>query len=191
MGIDTHDVLEAAGTKWNFLKYKPGLVGGHYIGVDPYYLAHKAESLGYHPQVILSGRRVNDYIGLFVANKVVKLMIQNGISIKESNALILGVTFKENCPDIRNSKVIDIINQLVQFNIHVDVYNPYADKHEVEEEYGINLLDNINKTYDAIILAVSHQEFLDLEVIKLKSNDRSVIFDTKAFLDRSIVDARL
>jgi UDP-N-acetyl-D-galactosamine dehydrogenase len=118
-------------------------------------------------------------------------MIQNGISIKESNALILGVTFKENCPDIRNSKVIDIINQLVQFNIHVDVYNPYADKHEVEEEYGINLLDNINKTYDAIILAVSHQEFLDLEVIKLKSNDRSVIFDTKAFLDRSIVDARL
>jgi UDP-N-acetyl-D-galactosamine dehydrogenase len=191
MGIDTHDVLEAAGTKWNFLKYKPGLVGGHCIGVDPYYLAHKAESLGYHPQVILSGRRVNDYIGLFVANKVVKLMIQNGISIKESNALILGVTFKENCPDIRNSKVIDIINQLVQFNIHVDVYNPYADKHEVEEEYGINLLDNINKTYDAIILAVSHQEFLDLEVIKLKSNDRSVIFDTKAFLDRSIVDARL
>jgi UDP-N-acetyl-D-galactosamine dehydrogenase len=191
MGIDTHDVLEAAGTKWNFLKYKPGLVGGHCIGVDPYYLAHKAESLDYHPQVILSGRRVNDHIGLFVANKVVKLMIQNGISIKESNALILGVTFKENCPDIRNSKVIDIINQLVQFNIHVDVYNPYADKHEVEEEYGINLLDNINKTYDAIILAVSHQEFLDLEVIKLKSNDRSVIFDTKAFLDRSIVDARL
>jgi UDP-N-acetyl-D-galactosamine dehydrogenase len=191
MGIDTHDVLEAAGTKWNFLKYKPGLVGGHCIGVDPYYLAHKAESLGYHPQVILSGRRVNDHIGLFVANKVVKLMIQNGISIKESNALILGVTFKENCPDIRNSKVIDIINELVQFNIHVDVYDPYADKHEVEEEYGINLLDNINKTYDAIILAVSHQEFLDLEVIKLKSNDKSVIFDTKAFLDRSIVDARL
>jgi len=191
MGIDTHDVLEAAGTKWNFLKYKPGLVGGHCIGVDPYYLAHKAESLGYHPQVILSGRRVNDHIGLFVANKVVKLMIQNGISIKESNALILGVTFKENCPDIRNSKVIDIINELVQFNIHVDVYDPYADKHEVEEEYGINLMDNINKTYDAIILAVSHQEFLDLEVIKLKSNDKSVIFDTKAFLDRSIVDARL
>jgi UDP-N-acetyl-D-galactosamine dehydrogenase len=191
MGIDTHDVLEAAGTKWNFLKYKPGLVGGHCIGVDPYYLAHKAESLGYHPQVILSGRKVNDHIGLFVANKVVKLMIQYGISIKESNALILGVTFKENCPDIRNSKVIDIINELVEFNIHVDVYDPYADKHEVEEEYGINLLDNINKTYDAIILAVSHQEFLDLEVIKLKSNDRSVIFDTKAFLDRSIVDARL
>jgi len=191
MGIDTHDVLEAAGTKWNFLKYKPGLVGGHCIGVDPYYLAHKAESLGYHPQVILSGRRVNDHIGLFVANKVVKLMIQNGISIKESNALILGVTFKENCPDIRNSKVIDIINELVQFNIYVDVYDPYADKHEVEEEYGIILLDNITKTYDAIILAVSHQEFLDIEVIKLKSNDRSVIFDTKAFLDRSIVDARL
>jgi len=191
MGIDTHDVLEAAGTKWNFLKYKPGLVGGHCIGVDPYYLAHKAESLGYHPQVILSGRRVNDHIGLFVANKVVKLMIQNGISIKESNALILGVTFKDNCPDIRNSKVIDIINELVQFNIYVDVYDPYADKHEVEEEYGIILLDNITKTYDAIILAVSHQEFLDIEVIKLKSNDRSVIFDTKAFLDRSIVDARL
>jgi UDP-N-acetyl-D-galactosamine dehydrogenase len=113
------------------LKYKPGLVGGHCIGVNPYYLAHKAESLSYHPQVILSGRRINDHIGLFVANKVVKLMIQNGISIKESNALILGVTFKENCPDIRNSKVIDIINELVQFNIHVDVYDPYADKHVV------------------------------------------------------------
>jgi UDP-N-acetyl-D-galactosamine dehydrogenase len=123
MGIDTHDVLEAVGTKWNFLKYKLGLVGGYCIGVDPYYLAHKAESLGYHLQVILSGRRVNDHIGLFVANKVVKLMIQNGISIKESNALILGVTFEENCPDIRNSKVIDIINELVQFNIHVDVYD--------------------------------------------------------------------
>ncbi len=123
MGIDTHDVLEAVGTKWNFLKYKLGLVGGHCIGVDPYYLAHKAESLDYHPQVILSGRRVNDHIGLFVANKVVKLMIQNGISIKESNALILGVTFEENCPDIRNSKVIDIINELVQFNIHIDVYD--------------------------------------------------------------------
>lgn len=191
MGIDTNDVLEAAATKWNFLKYKPGLVGGHCIGVDPYYLAHKAESLGYQPQVILSGRRVNDYIGLFVANKVVKLMIQNGISVKESNALILGVTFKENCPDIRNSKVIDIVNELFQFNINVDIYDPYADKQEVKEEYGIHLLDKIGRTYDAIILAVSHQDFLELEIHKLKSNDSSIIFDTKSFLDRSIVDARL
>jgi len=132
MGIDTTDVIEASGTKWNFLKYKPGLVGGHCIGVDPYYLAHKAESLGYHPQVILSGRRVNDTMGMFVANKVVKLMIHKGLKVSESKALILGITFKEDCPDIRNSKVIDIYRELIQFGINVDVYDPHADHHEVK-----------------------------------------------------------
>jgi UDP-N-acetyl-D-galactosamine dehydrogenase len=191
MKIDTQDVLEAAGTKWNFLKYQPGLVGGHCIGVDPYYLAHKAESLGYHPQVILSGRRVNDTMGMFVANKVVKLMVQKGVTIKGANVLILGVTFKENCPDIRNSKVIDIVRELKQFYINVDVYDPHADKLEVKGEYDIELIDKINKTYSGIILAVSHKEFMQLNFEKIKSDKSSIIFDTKAFLDRDIVDSRL
>jgi UDP-N-acetyl-D-galactosamine dehydrogenase len=191
MGIDTNDVLEAAGTKWNFLKYKPGLVGGHCIGVDPYYLAHKAESLGYYPQVILSGRRVNDNMGMFVANKVVKLLIAKNQVIAKSKILVLGITFKEDCPDIRNSKVIDIVRELEQFNVNVDVFDPHADKHEVEMEYGITLIDKINKSYDGIILAVSHREFLGLELNKLKSSNSSVIFDTKSFLDRDLVDSRL
>jgi UDP-N-acetyl-D-galactosamine dehydrogenase len=191
MGIDTNDVLDAAGTKWNFLKYRPGLVGGHCIGVDPYYLAHKAESLGYHPQVILSGRRVNDNMGIFVANKLVKLLIAKNHMISNSNVLVLGITFKEDCPDIRNSKVIDIVNELQQFNINVDVFDPHADKHEVMEEYGITLIDKINKTYDGIILAVSHKEFSEFELDQLKSSNSSVIFDTKAFLNRSLIDARL
>lgn len=191
MGIDTNDVLEAAGTKWNFLKYKPGLVGGHCIGVDPYYLAHKAESLGYHPQVILSGRRVNDNMGIFVASKLVKLLIAKNHVISKSKVLVLGITFKEDCPDIRNSKVIDIVRELQQFNINVDVFDPHADKHEVAEEYGLKLIDGINDTYDGIILAVSHSEFLQLELASLKSSSASVIFDTKAFLDRSLIDSRL
>ena len=191
MGIDTNDVLDAAGTKWNFLKYKPGLVGGHCIGVDPYYLAHKSESLGYHPQVILSGRRVNDNMGMFVANKLVKLLIAKNHVISKSNVLVLGITFKEDCPDIRNSKVIDIVKELQQFNINVDVFDPHADKHEVGEEYGIKLIESIENTYDGIILAVSHQVFLGLELDKLKSSNSSVIFDTKSFLDRSLIDARL
>ena len=191
MGIDTNDVLDAAGTKWNFLKYKPGLVGGHCIGVDPYYLAHKAESLGYHPQVILSGRRVNDNMGMFVANKLVKLLIAKNHVISKTKVLVLGITFKEDCPDIRNSKVIDIVKELQQFNINVDVYDPYADKNEVAEEYQIKLIDNIENTYDGIVLAVSHKEFLRLELEHLKSSSSSVIFDTKAFLDRDKIDARL
>jgi UDP-N-acetyl-D-galactosamine dehydrogenase len=191
MGIDTNDVLDAAGTKWNFLKYKPGLVGGHCIGVDPYYLAHKAESLGYYPQVILSGRRVNDNMGMFVANKLVKLLIAKHHVISKSNVLVLGITFKEDCPDIRNSKVIDIVKELQQFNINVDVFDPHANKHEVIEEYGITLIDKMNKTYDGIILAVSHKEFLELELDDLKSSNSSVIFDTKAFLNRSLIDGRL
>jgi UDP-N-acetyl-D-galactosamine dehydrogenase len=191
MGIDTTDVIEAAGTKWNFLKYRPGLVGGHCIGVDPYYLAHKAESLGYHPQVILSGRRVNDMMGMFVANKVVKLMIKKEHKVNASKALILGVTFKEDCPDIRNSKVIDIYNELLQYGMKVEVYDPHADHHEVNEEYNINLIGEVGTEYDAVILAVSHKEFLNIEYKKIIKNSNSVIFDTKSFLDRNLVDARL
>lgn len=191
MGIDTTDVIEAAGTKWNFLKYKPGLVGGHCIGVDPYYLAHKAESLGYHPQVILSGRRVNDNMGMFVANKVIKLMIHKGHTIKGSRALILGVTFKENCPDIRNSRVIDIYSELKQFGLEVDVYDPHADHEEVKDEYGIQLVSHIDRHYDSIILAVSHKEFLEIDLKQLKDESHAVLFDTKSFLDRTLVDGRL
>lgn len=191
MGIDTTDVIEAAGTKWNFLKYRPGLVGGHCIGVDPYYLAHKAESLGYHPQVILSGRRVNDMMGMFVANKVVKLMIKKEQKVNASKALILGVTFKEDCPDIRNSKVIDIYNELMQYGMKVDVYDPHADHHEVSEEYNITLIGEVGSEYDAVILAVSHKEFLNIDYKKIIKNSNSVIFDTKSFLDRNLVDARL
>lgn len=190
IGIDTQDVLDAAGTKWNFLKYKPGLVGGHCIGVDPYYLAHKAESVGYHPEVILSGRRVNDNMGIFVANKVVKLMIQKGIPIKGAKALILGVTFKENCPDIRNSKVVDIYNELNKFGLNIDVYDPHVHSEEVLEEYKILVTNNLDK-YEAIILAVSHDEFLALDIKSLKKFDHSIIFDIKSILDRSIVDGRL
>jgi len=191
LGIDTNDVLEAAGTKWNFLKYKPGLVGGHCIGVDPYYLAHKAEEVGYHPAVILSGRRVNDNMGMFVANKVVKLMIQKGHTIKGSNALILGVTFKENCPDVRNTKVVDIRSELLQFGLNVDVYDPWADHEEVKHEYNIDLLPKLNgKRYQAVIVAVSHDEFHAIDFQALKDNN-TVIFDTKAFLNRDLVDARL
>ncbi|WP_118973749.1 nucleotide sugar dehydrogenase [Taibaiella koreensis] len=191
IGIDTTDVIEAAGTKWNFLKYKPGLVGGHCIGVDPYYLAHKAESLGYHPQVILSGRRVNDNMGMFVANKVIKLMIRKGHKIAGARALILGITFKENCPDIRNSRVIDIYNELKQFELNVEVYDPHANKHEVEEEYGIRLADRLDSAYDAIVLAVAHNEFIQLDYTKIRNGSNAVIFDTKACLDRSLIDARL
>ncbi len=191
IGIDTNDVIEAAGTKWNFLKYKPGLVGGHCIGVDPYYLAHKAESLGYHPQVILSGRRVNDNMGMFVASKVIKLMIHKGHKIQGAKALILGVTFKEDCPDIRNSRVIDIYKELRQFGLNVDVYDPHANNHEVAEEYGIQLVDNIDLQYDCIVLAVSHKEFLALDFKNFSNGHNTVIFDTKACLDRSIIDARL
>ncbi|PWN60621.1 nucleotide sugar dehydrogenase [Chryseobacterium oncorhynchi] len=192
IGIDTNDVLEAAGTKYNFLKYKPGLVGGHCISVDPYYLAHKAEQLGYHPDVILSGRRVNDSIAKFIASKVVKLLIAKGGIIKGSKALILGVTFKENCPDVRNTKVFDIYTELVDYGIDVDIYDPWASIEEVKHEYGVDILDQLDdsKKYDSIILAVSHSEFLNMDIQFFKK-DNAVIFDTKACLDRKLVDARL
>lgn len=190
IGIDTQEVLDAASTKWNFLKYKPGLVGGHCIGVDPYYLAHKAESLGYYPQVILSGRRVNDNMGMYVANRVIKIMIQKGHAIKGAKVLVLGVTFKENCPDIRNSKVIDIYTELIQFGLIVDVYDPNVNSADVKKEYGIIMVDKLDK-YDAIILAVSHNEFLKLNIDELKKNNEAVVYDIKSFLDKKIVDARL
>ena len=190
MGIDTSEVLEAAGTKWNFLKFKPGLVGGHCIGVDPYYLLHKSESLGYYPQVILSGRRVNDNMGIFVANKLIKLLIKKGHKIEGSKVLILGITFKENCPDIRNSRVIDVYQELKEFGVEVEVYDPWASKQEVKEEYNITLLDSLKDKYDGILLAVSHEEYKLLNLENFK-NTNAVIFDIKGIYDKNIVDARL
>ncbi len=192
MNIDTFEVLEAAGTKWNFLKFKPGLVGGHCIGVDPYYLVHKAESLGYYTQVILSGRRINDNMGMFVAGKVVKMIIKSGQRVDQSKALILGFSFKENCPDIRNSRVIDIYKELNQFGVQVDIFDPWVDLSEAEMEYGVQLIAKPSlRAYDAIILAVAHNEFKTLDYPSLKKNDKSIIFDTKALLDPFLVDARL
>ena len=190
IGIDTQDVLDAASTKWNFLKYKPGLVGGHCIGVDPYYLAHKAQSLGYNPQVILSGRRVNDTMGMFVASKLIKLMIHKQLQIKSANVLVLGMTFKENCSDIRNSKVIDIYKELLQFGLNVNVYDPLADKKEVFQEYRIKLINKLGK-YDAVILAVSHEIFKNIQLQEILKGKNSVVYDIKSFYDRKIVDARL
>ena len=182
LGIDTLDVLEAAGTKWNFLPFRPGLVGGHCIGVDPYYLAYKAKEVGYHPQIILAGRRTNDEMGVFVANKVVKLLIHKGHKVKGSKALVLGITFKENCPDIRNSRVIDVIEELQDFGIEVDVYDPWADKKEVKKEYDLTLLENEPDftDYDSIILAVAHEEFKNLDFTKIPP--QSVVFDIKGCL---------
>ena len=192
LGVDTNDVLEAAGTKWNFLKYKPGLVGGHCIGVDPYYLAHKAEQVGYHPAVVLSGRRVNDNMGMFVANKVIKLMIEKGQIIKGSKALILGFTFKENCPDIRNTRVVDIYNELNQFGLKVDIHDPWASPEEVKREYNIDIVEKLNcGDYNAIIIAVAHNEFRSINFKAFKAATEIVVFDTKGFLDRDSVDGRL
>ncbi|MBB2145939.1 nucleotide sugar dehydrogenase [Pedobacter sp. LMG 31464] len=191
MNIDTADVLEAASTKWNFLNYKPGLVGGHCIGVDPYYLAYKSELLGYKPEVILSGRRVNDNMGMFVAKKVVKMMLAQDKVVSGSNVLILGFAFKENCPDIRNTRVIDIYKELKSFGITVDVFDPWANKVEVEDEYDIKLLDKISsQNYAAVILAVAHHEFTAIDYATLKDTG-ALIFDTKSFIDRKLIDARL
>ena len=191
VGIDTQDVLDAAGTKWNFLKYKPGLVGGHCISVDPYYLAYKAENLGYHPEVILSGRRVNDNMSSFVANKMIKLLIKSGKQIANSKVLILGVTFKENCPDIRNSKVANVYNELKEFGLLVDVYDYEANSIEVDQEYGIKLITEIKEKYDGILLAVSHNKFSNIDINSFKKNSKSVVFDLKGFLPRNLVNSRL
>lgn len=179
LGIDTNAVLEAAGTKWNFLKFKPGLVGGHCIGVDPYYLTHKAQEVGYNPEIILAGRRLNDNMGIYVANQVIKLMIKKGHKIEGSRALILGITFKENCPDIRNSRVIDVIRELQEFGCNVDVSDYWADTAEVAHEYGLQLNNEVDYTqYDAIVLAVAHEEYKMLDF----SNQTQVIFDIKSIL---------
>lgn len=190
IGIDTNDVLDAAATKWNFLKYKPGLVGGHCISVDPYYLAHKAKSLGYYPEVILSGRRVNNSIGKFIADKVVKLLIANDCKIKGAKVLILGFTFKENCPDTRNTKVIDIYRELAEYGINAEVCDPWADSKKVTNEYGIELIKDTQSIYDAIILAVAHDQFKTFD-FKRQKDANAVIFDVKGIIDRSLVDARL
>lgn len=191
IGIDTQDVLDAAETKWNFLKYKPGLVGGHCISVDPYYLAYKAENVGYYPEVILSGRRVNDYMSVFVANKMIKMLINSGKQIKGSNVLILGVTFKENCPDTRNTKVIEVYNELVDFGLAVDIYDTEADSAEVRDEHGVDLIPSITEKYDGVLLAVSHNEFSKLDFSALKRDSNSIIFDLKGFLPRNQVNSRL
>jgi UDP-N-acetyl-D-galactosamine dehydrogenase len=190
IGIDTHEVLEAAGTKWNFLPFKPGLVGGHCIGVDPYYLTHKAESLGYHAQVILAGRKINDNMGIHIANSVIKLMAKQDLAINKASVLVLGVTFKEDCPDIRNSRVVDVIHELKSFGTQVDIYDPHADPAEVNHEYGITTIPSLSKKYDAIILAVGHKEFLNIKWDSIK-HEKTIVYDVKGFLEKSSITARL
>ncbi|WP_010228334.1 nucleotide sugar dehydrogenase [Gillisia marina] len=180
--IDTNDVLEAAGTKWNFLPFKPGLVGGHCIGVDPYYLAQKAQEVGYHPEIILAGRRMNDSMGQYVASEVVKLMLQNDIKVKGAEVLVLGITFKENCPDVRNTKVVDVIKNLKEYGVNITIYDPLANPEEVKHEYGLTTSKSLpNKKFDSIVLAVAHKEFLneDLEILKAEN---AVVYDVKGVL---------
>ena len=191
MGIDTQDVLEAASTKWNFLPFKPGLVGGHCIGVDPYYLAQCAQRHGYNPEIILAGRRMNDGMGEYVANEVVKLMLKKGIQVLGANILILVLTFKENCPDVRNTKVIDIYNALREYNVNITIYDPWANPAIVEHEYGIKVTNQLPmKKYDTAILAVAHKEFTELDILSML-NDNHIIYDVKGFLDKQIVNGRL
>jgi UDP-N-acetyl-D-galactosamine dehydrogenase len=192
MGIDTHEVLEAAGTKWNFLKFKPGLVGGHCIGVDPYYLAQKAQEVGYHPEIILSGRRLNDSMGKHVATEVVKLMMRKDLKVIDSKVLILGFTFKEDCPDVRNTRVIDIYNELKSYDIQVDVYDPWVNGDDVKYEYGIEVLTQISEEsqYSAVVLAVAHEKFRELDVRGIVG-DSGVVYDVKGILPKEIIDSRL
>lgn len=182
MDIDTQDVLEAAGTKWNFLPFKPGLVGGHCIGVDPYYLAQKAQEIGYHPEIILAGRRMNDSMGQYVAGEVVKLMLQNDQKIKGSNILVMGITFKENCPDVRNTKVVDVIKNLKEYGTNITIYDPLANPQEVKHEYGLETTKSLPEDkFEAIVLAVAHKEFLTLDLNKLKT-EKAVVYDVKGVL---------
>ena len=191
LDIDTHDVLAAAGSKWNFLPFKPGIVGGHCIGVDPFYLAQKAQEVGYYPEIILSGRKMNDSMGDYIASEVMKEMQQKDIHINGSNILLLGITFKENCPDIRNTKAIDIYKALKSYNAIVDVYDSWACSKEVKKEFEIQLTDNLStKRYDAIVLAVSHKEFLDIDFSSIKK-DQSIVYDVKGVLNKEIIDKRL
>jgi len=191
LDIDTHDVLTAAATKWNFLHYKPGLVGGHCIGVDPFYLAQKAQEVGYHSELILTGRRLNDSMGEYVATEVLKLMVKNNIPVKDAKILMLGITFKENCPDIRNTKVIDVYKVLKSFNMsHVDVYDPWANKDHVKKEFGFDIIDKPTSKYDVIVHVVAHEEFkaLDFSVIKAQNG---IVYDVKGTLPAKLVDKRL
>lgn len=191
MGIDTHDVLAAASTKWNFLTFQPGLVGGHCIGVDPYYLAQCAQRYGYNPEIILAGRRMNDGMGEYVANQVIRLMLKKGIQVLESDVLILGFTFKENCPDVRNTKVIDIVKALQEYNLHITVYDPWANPEIVRKEYGIEVTNQLPESqFDAVVLSVSHNQFNDLDISTLLK-EKSVLFDVKGFLPAERVDGRL
>lgn len=194
LNIDSQDVLNAAGTKWNFLNFKPGLVGGHCTGVDPYYLAQKAQEVGYHPEIILAGRRINDGMGTYVAQEVIKLMIKNNIGVKQANILILGFTFKENCPDVRNTRVIDIVRTLQEYDTQCEVYDPWADSEEVQREYNLtiyNKQDQLIGKYDAIILAVAHQQFAAINYHELKNSEHTVIYDIKSFLNTTLVSGRL
>ncbi|WAT83474.1 Vi polysaccharide biosynthesis UDP-N-acetylglucosamine C-6 dehydrogenase TviB [Delftia acidovorans] len=194
LGIDTEDVLQAAGTKWNFLPFRPGLVGGHCIGVDPYYLTHKAQSIGYHPEIILAGRRLNDGMGAYVANQLVKSMLKRRIHVDGARVLVLGLTFKENCPDLRNTKIVDIIKELREFNIAVDVYDPWADSDEARHEYGLTPVGEPEPgAYDGIILAVAHQQFRDLGTQAIRAWGRSdhILYDLKYVLPRQDADLRL
>ena len=190
LDIDTHSVLEAAGTKWNFLPFKPGLVGGHCIGVDPYYLAQKAQEVGYHPEIILSGRRLNDDMGKYVAGEVVKLMMKRSLQVLGSNVLMLGITFKENCPDIRNTRAIDVYEELQSYNVNVDFYDPWADSNEVTAEFGFDLIEKPTKKYHAIILTVAHKEFLNQD-LRTHLVEGGILYDVKGVLDTNSVDARL
>jgi len=190
LDIDTAEVLKAAGTKWNFLPFKPGLVGGHCIGVDPYYLAQKAQEKGYHPEIILAGRRLNDSMGEYVAAQVVKLMIKKGVTINGANLLLLGITFKENCPDVRNTKIVDVVRAFVDYGIQVTIYDPWANPEEVRHEYGLTTINKLPETtFDAIVLGVAHQAFLDMNYVALR-NEKSVLYDVKGVLE-ILVDGKL
>jgi UDP-N-acetyl-D-galactosamine dehydrogenase len=192
MGIDTHDVIEAAASKWNFIKLSPGLVGGHCISVDPYYLIQKAQVYGVLPRIMSSARRLNDGMGEYVAHQVIKLMNKKGVLVKDANILLLGITFKENCPDIRNTKVVDIFSTLAEYTNNITIYDPWASEAEVQHEYQLNITNTLpqENKYDAIILAVSHNEFLNID-IKALLNDNGVVYDVKGVLDRNIIDGRL
>ena len=191
MRINTHDVLEAAGTKWNFLPFKPGLVGGHCIGVDPYYLAQKAQEFGYHPEIILAGRRLNDSMGEYVASEVIKLMIKKDVKVKDAEVLVLGITFKENCPDVRNTKVVDVVSALKDFGVNVSIYDPWADETEVSHEYGLTSTQTIpEKKFDALVLAVAHKEFTQVDFGSVL-NENHVIYDVKNVLESNQKDGGL
>jgi UDP-N-acetyl-D-galactosamine dehydrogenase len=195
LALDTQEVLAAAGTKWNFMKFKPGLVGGHCIGVDPYYLAQKAQEVGYHPEIILAGRRLNDGMGKFIADETIHLMLKRRIDLLSAEVLVLGFTFKENCPDVRNTKVIDTIHELLNYNLKVHVVDPWADKVQVKHEYGLDIMHAVDECesnqFDAIIIVVAHDVFLELDISSLKKNNHSVVFDVKGMLPKKDSDKRL